>query len=216
MIGTQFAFVICFAVVWAVLPLGGRLGLHPLGPRADNEGMATSTTPVPTGSPLFASPAFRVMLAFGVLGTFAFVASTFGPRGTKAAPPGVAPALNAPRPWEKMNFAKPADEGGESIVEAATVRAPLNNSKGWPLLGSLRGRADATSAGGPAGSPVVWIYSSPNGPRYTVVSPAGKVLKEDLSVDELHKAFPDMPVDRMALEPADSQSTKLMHADQPE
>ncbi len=143
---------------------------------------------------IFQAPAFRVLFGFGVLGTIALVASVFGPRFSAATPATPArPVGGSGGPVAASIEARP--------LTPAKPTPPITDSAGHPLLGSL--------VGGPYG---VWIYSSPDGPLYTVVSQSGKVLREGMNVDEVYRAFPDLPIDRMRLMPA-GDGTKLMLAD---
>lgn len=186
-------------------------GLHSRLPSADNTGMSHDqaskpSSPSNAADSVFKAPAFRVLVAFGVLGAFALAASTFGPRFSSASPGsgGNSAAVNVPRPWEKTGFAGSEDPFAPSDsvrpVHSATT-APLTDRFGRPLLGSLKGK-DYT----------VWIYSSRTAPVYTVVSGDGRILQEGLEVDEVYRAFPDLPIDSMRLDPAEG-STKLMHVE---
>lgn len=59
------------------------------------------------------------------------------------------------------------------------------------LIGSLEGREF-----------LVQCFSSPLGPRYSVLTLDGRLLQADLPADEVYRAFPGVDLENMRLEPA--------------
>lgn len=92
-----------------------------------------------------------------------------------------------------------AEETPGAAGPATGPRAPAVDGKGRKLLGSLVGS-----------NWHVWIYSDPTGPMYTVANSRGQVLAEGLSADDVYRRFPDLPIDRLRLIPAEGA---LMLAD---
>ncbi|MFN7021087.1 MAG: hypothetical protein ACK4WH_07135 [Phycisphaerales bacterium] len=75
--------------------------------------------------------------------------------------------------------------------------------RGWPNLGMLQGM-----------DYFVLVHGSPNGPRYTVCSRLGEVLEPDLAADEVYRAFPDLDIPGMRLDPdAGAASPPMMLAE---
>ncbi|MBL8991178.1 MAG: hypothetical protein JNJ48_06315 [Phycisphaerae bacterium] len=168
-------------------------------------------------------PLFRLMMI--MLGfCLWFGASTIlHPRQSSAGNPGRAvlpPAGQAAggtlpaddRPWERRLGGNGSSEPLPSMVgspEAAPgsgapaltggPRAPAVDGQGRKLLGSLVGS-----------NWHVWIYSDPTGPLYTVANSRGQVLAEGLGADDVYRRFPDLPIDRLRLIPAEGA---LMLAD---
>jgi len=114
------------------------------------------------------------------------------------------------RPWEhRMGAHGPTEPLPASVGKAEETpgaaglatgpRAPAVDGKGRKLLGSLVGS-----------NWHVWIYSDPTGPMYTVANSRGQVLAEGLSADDVYRRFPDLPIDRLRLIPAEGA---LMLAD---
>lgn len=79
---------------------------------------------------------------------------------------------------------------------------PGEHPKGWKLLGSLQGKQFLVRA-----------YASPEGPRYTVYSIKGELLQADLPADEVYRAFPDVDLENMQLEPGVTPGTLMLHTE---
>jgi hypothetical protein len=113
--------------------------------------------------PRYLAGAIAVVIAVLV---YAVVSSIVRPYSSNASPPGPTPAKQLPAiraggaGAERSSKARPSDA------------APEQNSRGWRLLGELVGAEHR-----------VWLYSSPNGPRYTVCTGAGKILQENLEAE---------------------------------
>ncbi len=90
---------------------------------------------------------------------------------------------------------KPDNSRASDIVPSMepVQSAPATNDQGWPLLGEIVGVETR-----------VWIYGSPEGPRYTITTHDGWVMMQDLLADEVYRNFPDLDVENMLLEPAPS------------
>jgi hypothetical protein len=113
---------------------------------------------------------------------YAAVSSIARPGRSSAEPPGVKvtptyqlPSIGASRGSQKA---------------AGVAQAPATNARGERLLGQLIG-----------GERLVWIYAGPQGPRYTVATPDGRILQEDLAADDVYRSFPELDIPNMRLEP---------------
>lgn len=74
--------------------------------------------------------------------------------------------------------------------------APAGDATGTPLkrkLGELTGQAFR-----------ILVHASPEGPRYTVISPDGVILAERLSESEMARDFPALELDTMTAEAPDA------------
>lgn len=117
-----------------------------------------------------------------------FGASTIlQPRQSAASPPRRPGAGAVMPPTPTPQAGAPA-----ALPAGAAVNPPATDKFGRKLLGSLVGSTWN-----------VWIYSDASGPLYTVADSAGRVLAEGLAADDVYRQFPDLPVDRMRLAPAD-------------
>ncbi|MGQ0627556.1 MAG: hypothetical protein ACT4PL_05575 [Phycisphaerales bacterium] len=173
--------------------------------------MTNDPVPSPAAAPsVFRSPAFRLLVCFGVLGAIALTASVFGPRPSTANPPlggGNSAELNSPeaksgRPWQPFAGSEDPFDQSETVRPALKAgAAPIEDRFGRSLLGTLKGKEYT-----------VWVYSARTGPVYTVVSADGRILQEGLDVDEVYRAFPDLPIESMRLDPAIG-GAKLMHVE---
>lgn len=142
--------------------------------------------------------AIAVLLAVVV---YAAVSSVVRPDKSSAAQPGV-PSITPSRQLPGVRAGgSGADRNSRAHNQAA---APDRNARGWPLLGELIG-----------GENVVWIYGSPEGPRYTVCTPEGKVLQEDMAAEDVYRSFPKLDIPGMRLEPREdgAKPGPLMTAD---
>jgi hypothetical protein len=168
----------------------------------------------------------RVGLAVGAVGALALITSTVGPRASSAfsgdgrLSAGGQSGQAIDRPWERLGpegwpqreeagSPTTSQERGSGAQAMPSPKAPATDKQGNILLGSLVG-AEFT----------LWVYSAQDGPVYTVVSAKGKVLAESLTMDEVYRSFPQMPLDKMVLSKPEGAGsgageTKLMLADQP-
>lgn len=82
------------------------------------------------------------------------------------------------KPSQDQTVARPNKSAASAAAAAVEPAAPADAGPGTPI-GSLRGR-DHTVA----------FYSTPEGPRFTVSTVDGKVLGEQLSVEQLRAQLP--------------------------
>lgn len=144
-------------------------------------------------------PLARGLAVVVALVVYLTVASVVKP-GRSSAEPGVQ-RITPSKSLPQLRDGKDADQWVRSIVPAA----PERNAHGWRLLGQMVG-----------GERLVWIYSSPDGPRYTICTKTGEILREDLEADDVYRVFPDLDISGMRLEPRPEGGQKpesLMTAD---
>lgn len=142
--------------------------------------------------------AIAVLLAVVV---YATVASVVRPDKSSAAQPG-GPTIT---PAKQLPGIRAGGSGADRNSRANNpTTAPERNARGWRLLGELVG-----------GENLVWVYGSPDGPRYTICTADGRVLQEDLAPEDVYRSFPKLDLTDMRLEPRPDGSTgePLMTAD---
>ena len=109
----------------------------------------------------------RAILGLFAIGVFIVLVSAIVPFGSSAEDRYEDVQISDPR-WQASEF------------------PPELNHFGWPLLGSLEGARYR-----------VWIYSSPEGPAYTVIDEYGWIIEENLLEEEIREACPELELEGM-------------------
>lgn len=78
----------------------------------------------------------------------------------------------------------------ERAAEVAAELARTPHPKGWKLLGLLQDQRYH-----------VLVYTSPDGPRYSVFALTGALLEADLPADQIYRVFPDLDVTKLRADP---------------
>lgn len=165
--------------------------------RADNSRM-TLGQPAPKPSflaRLFPAPVVRAAVIVCIGALIIRVISPAGPQASSAAP-AVGRGSAAPMP-----VATPHEEGESeaSTQPKPSGKAPARDPSGRPLLGTLVAERYE-----------VWVYAEGTEPRFSVATREGRVLQQGLTVDEVYRSFPDLPVDTLRMEIVPGGA--LMHA----
>ncbi len=100
---------------------------------------------------------------------------------------------------------KPAPrQAAATIPTAVPLVLPASSlgphDKGWKLLGTLQGK-----------TLIVRAFASPDGPRYSVYSTLGQLLQADLPADEVYRAFPQVDLQNIRLEPGVTSDALMLH-----
>lgn len=177
--------------------------LNPLPTATDTTDMPSTATDAPTAPHTlapreapekFGSTRLWARLGAGAAGiaTFLFLASAFNPAPSTASDAFVPGIVDD----------SPRRTG--SIIDALLSR---RHPKRWTNLGMMEGAEY-----------LVLVYGAPEGARYTVCSLQGEVLAPDLAAEEVYRAFPDINIPGMRLDPASdgAPSAPLMLADTPQ
>lgn len=144
-------------------------------------GVQPIALPVPTsrGTPARGAVTLKRLLAAAAgIGVFVLVASVVDPQSSPAGQGDLAvriPQLSAAQ--------------RQAVEQRLLAR---RHPHGWSSLGLLEGPEYYTL-----------IYSSPDGPRYTVCALSGQVLLADLPAEDVYRAFPTLDLAGMRLDPAD-------------
>lgn len=161
----------------------------------------------------------RFCVLFGGMALFFGASTLFEPRLSTATPPSIFPsaktttaknadALLNPNAATGAPFIAPKSNTDPAAPRAANPfdpnQAPIFDDNGNVLLGHLVGPSDY----------VIWIYSGPLSPLYTVVHKTRGVLTYSVELDDLYRQYPELNVQNLRMLPADLRTgSPLMLAD---
>ncbi|MBX3386853.1 MAG: hypothetical protein KF768_09805 [Phycisphaeraceae bacterium] len=124
----------------------------------------------------------RLLLVVGGAFTFALVSSLIQPGASRATPSTV-------------------ESSDARVTTVSAQLAKLPHPAGWPCLGLLRGS-----------SQLVVIHGSPDGPRYSVYTLAGRLISPDLGADEVYREFPTLDIEGLRLEPIGDHGPLMLYS----
>lgn len=103
-----------------------------------------------------------------------------------------------PQPQQASATPEPGPVEPSKLETKAGRHALPQHPQEWKCLGFIEGREY-----------VVIAFASPEGPRYTVKSREGAVLQRDLPANEVYRAFPDIDLENLRVDPPEGDLLML-------